>query len=316
MKHHKHLSILCLVVAVIVLFAKNNSLKSDIEMLQNSLSNESSRLETQISSIYSNVENQLKKQASLLSDVTYETGELDINIRTVDVLISVLPKELTENMTVEISFDGKTSIANRNTGGKFTAVFSAGLFVDHNTYPLLTIKSGDITRTEYLETVHISNLWVDYLPTIIKGDFDRCSATLDDNGVTVNGNLQFDFSLAKTNHNVKFINYSVIAEADGKEIARKDLTKEIENNLSENAFEGNVTIPFKETYNIAESDNVSLYFSAEDSLGYIHHTLAFSWTLPDKNGRQPEQAVAVTRYGGEWITDKEGNILYGKGFLN
>jgi hypothetical protein len=45
---------------------------------------------------------------------------------------------------------------------------------------------------------------------------------------------------------------------------------------------------------------------AEDNLGYIHKTLAHFW-IQSEDG-----AVAEAVFGGEWIYDKDGNLLYGE----
>lgn len=53
-----------------------------------------------------------------------------------------------------------------------------------------------------------------------------------------------------------------------------------------------------------EIDSLSVYVVAEDSLGYIHKVLARHW-------KQSKGAEAEAVYGGEFIYDKQGNMIYG-----
>ena len=60
--------------------------------------------------------------------------------------------------------------------------------------------------------------------------------------------------------------------------------------------------------------SVSTYVEAEDTYGYLHKKIAFSWHHPDIDEPVPEPAHAIeeARYVGEIITDKNGKVLFGK----
>lgn len=82
-----------------------------------------------------------------------------------------------------------------------------------------------------------------------------------------------------------------------------------EHKESDDNSEGAIdAIDFKETYKIPGEDILIIYLVAEDSLGYLHKKLAFTWHHPDINGAIPEPAHSIE----EVITDKNGKVLYGK----
>ena len=73
---------------------------------------------------------------------------------------------------------------------------------------------------------------------------------------------------------------------------------------SEAYADGTYVMDFTERYPVSKGDKLMVYILAEDSLGYVHKTLAHFWF-------QSNGATAETVYGGESIYDSEGNPLYG-----
>ena len=115
MKNKKQdLLILILVIALMVAFAKINDLESDVRMLQRDLSNNVSNLETRVNSIYENVDTFLKQEASLLSGVEYQYGALDPDTQQVDILLKILPKEVTDDTVLRVSLGDTVSQLERS----------------------------------------------------------------------------------------------------------------------------------------------------------------------------------------------------------
>ena len=304
--------IFVLVVALIVAFSQINSLKSDIRMLDNDLANEKSRLENQISSIYTNVDNQLKKEASLFANVVRNYGELDEETKTASINFTVLPKVITDDMKVNISVGSKSAEMVKKDNGEYTANIPVGLFENLDYFPIVTIKSKGETKTEILESQSVQYIWTSYLPTVNGGNIRPSKVSLPEGKLTVDGKLVVGYNIPSLNKDVKFTKYSLNVEVSGKEISSKDITSMIRDYEKSYGIDGGrVEIPFKETYDLMGSDNLSIYLVAEDSLGYIHKNRAFSWEQPDSDGAQKEMAVPIG-YGGETILDKDGNVLFGK----
>ena len=286
-------------IALAVCLARINSLKSDIELLQNTHRNEISALEEQISDIYDNVDAQLKRQASLLSDVQYRCGEMDPETNTVPVSITVVPKVITDDMRLSITLGEATADCTR-AGNAFSAEIAADLFLDYNVYPMLSIRAGGETKTESLETVVVSNLWSDCLPSISANDIYG-KANFDGDTLNFNTEIVFDWFPAE-NSDVVFSSFALVAERNGEEIDRRDITREVME--SESYADGTYVMDFTERYPVSKGDKLMVYILAEDTLGYVHETMAHFWY--QQNGM-----TAETVYGGESIYDSEGTPLYG-----
>jgi len=306
--------IFVLVVALIVAFSQIMSLKSDIKMLDNDLANEKTRLENQINSIYTNVDSQLKKEASLFENVTMNYGELDEETKTANINFTVLPKIITDDMEVNISVGEKSTEMVKKNNGEYMADIPVGLFENLDYFPIVTVKSKGEIKTEILENYSVQYIWTSYLPTVSSGNIRAYKASLHDGKLTVDGDLVVGYSIPSLNKDAKFTKYSLTVEVNGREVSSKDITNSIRDYEKSYGIDGGrVEIPFEETYDLMGSDNLCIYLVAEDSLGYIHKNVAFSWEQPDSDGAQKEMAVpAPIGYGGETILDKDGNVLLGK----
>ena len=219
------------------------------------------------------------------------------------------------------------------------AIFPVGIFEEYDTAPLVKIRMGSETKNEYLETVPVSYLWSNYLPTIEDAEIWDTDVTLRENGdkstVTVNGYMEMSYCRAKVSPEVDFEKLYLVAETENGEIAKKAITQAVAENRNDgstgakevlreivaertNQIEASVALSssFREIYDIGESEELSLYVVAEDSLGYVHKVCAFKWNRPDENGnrreptRAPEWAGVYNR--GEVIYDKDGTLLFGK----
>ena len=78
-----------------------------------------SMLENSINSIYNNVDQQLKEEASLLSGVDVEYGEINLEDHTIDVTVKLVPKLISEDMKISVSINGRSTELTK-TGGVFT----------------------------------------------------------------------------------------------------------------------------------------------------------------------------------------------------
>lgn len=307
--------IIGLIIALVVCFVKIEDLRTRVNQLDNIHSNEVSSLRNQISSIYNNVDEQMKKQGSLFTNVKREFGDINTETLKADVKISVVPKTIIDNMKVNVSLCGTTAEMTKNANGEYSAIVPVGIFEIEDYFPLVTISANGETKTEYLEEQSVHGIFSNYLPTMIGGDIKTHQATLADGKLTVDGDLFIGYNLGDIDKKAKFEKYTLITEVAGKEIAKKDITDIIaKHERVDNIEHGEVDFKFKETYNLNGENELTIYIVAEDTLGYLHKKIAFSWHHPDINGAVPEPAHAVeeARYVGEIITDKNGKVLFGK----
>lgn len=266
--------------------SRNSNLTGDIQVLRD-----------EINSIYDNVDKQLKKQASLISGVDFAIGNPSEDMKTVELSLTVVPKAISDDMQVSVTVDGVTAPLERN-GSEFTGTIDVGLFVDYNQWPLLSIKSAGETKTEYLEDVDVSYMFSRHLPSLY-ADMSGGGGKFTDGSLSVDLGFSIESKPAYGNAPITFTSFTLIEEVNGKEISRQDITDEVRK--SGESYNTRYVKNFKVTY----GDELKVYVIAEDSLGYIHKTLAHYW-LESEDGAQAEAV-----FGGEMIYDKDGNLLYG-----
>ena len=291
--------ILLLAVLLVIGAIKIGTLTDDVQHLKSQNSNldaEIQMLRNEINSIYSNVDKQLKEEASLISGFDYTIGNPSEDMKTVELSLTVVPKAISDDMQVSVTVDGVTAPLEQN-GSEFTGTINVGLFVDYDQWPLLTIKTSEGTKTEYLDGVDVSYLFSNHLPTL--------EADMSASSKLNNGQLQVDAGFRIAPHPaygkspVTFISFTLVEEVNGKEISKQDITDEISKS-------GEVyNTQYIKSFEVSHGDELKVYVIAEDSLGYIHKTLVHYW-IESENGAQAE-----TVFGGETIFDKDGNMLYG-----
>lgn len=304
-----------LVVVLIVCFVEIGELRTRINQLDNIHSNEVSSLRNQISSIYNNVDEQMKKQGSLFTNVKREFGEFNAETMKADIKISVMPKTSIDNMKVNVSLCGTTAEMTKNANGEYSAVVPVGIFEIEDYFPLVTISANGETKTEYLEDQSVHGIFSNYLPTMLGGTIKTSRASLTDGKLTVDGDFFIGYNLGDVDKRAKFEKYTLVTEVAGKEIAKKDITDIItKHERVDNIENGKVNIHFKETYDLSGHNDLTIYVVTEDTFGYLHKKIAFSWHHPDIDEPVPEPAHAIEEamYVGEVILDKNGKVLFGK----
>lgn len=294
-------SVVIIVMAGLLIFclAKINDLEDDVSNFQNKISgyqDKVSDLQNEIDAIYKNVDEQLKKEASLLSSVSYTLGEMDTETHLVDVTVKVVPKSLSDDMQLSLKLSDTTASFERN-GNEFTATFPVNMFVAFNEYPMLSINSAGTTKTEMLESVDLTTLYTRYLPTVYAyiTPFDEFR-----NGkLEIDGNLQFDAKSTAIDSDVTIVSVELVTEKNQKEIARTNVTDKVDADYNH--------VPVKASYEVSYGDELCIYVLAKDSLGYTHKTLSYYWYKVDEHTDQ-----AIADIGGHTeIYDKDGNLLTG-----
>lgn len=262
--------IFILVIALVVAYARINSLESDIRMLKRDLANNVSSLEDRVNSVYGNVDAFLKQEASLLAGVEYAYGELDPETRKVDIQLNLIPKQISGEMTVNISFDDTTVELTRN-GNSFEGSVPVGLFVEDE-HPLMSIVTPEGEQTQYLEDVFITHLFPEYIPTFYHSDISGEMTFHSTGQYVINGALNINCSPSEETPNVRFVRYALITELNGKEIEREDITQDV---LGFETYPNGVYFreDYQKTYEVKQGDELIIYLEAEDSLGYIHRCM-------------------------------------------
>lgn len=120
----------CVVILAIALCAcvyKISALDSRIEQLDYLLDRQYDRIMTDVNEIYQNVDEKLREEASLLSGMEAEYGEINLEDHTIDVTVKLLPKLISDDMTIQVSINGRNTELSR-TGNNFTGTIPVDLY--------------------------------------------------------------------------------------------------------------------------------------------------------------------------------------------
>lgn len=284
-------------MAGLLIFAviTNANQANEIESLHSRINHLNSELENvrgTVSSIYNNVDEQLKKQASLLTSTEHTLGNLNTNNHTIDVEIKVVPKMVTENMVMSVKIGDSVADFKRD-GNEFTAVIPVALFLEYDARPMLYIETEAGTQTEVLEDIRVAYLYDRYLPTLHA--YIPSNTNFTKGKVEIHSHLEISAKPTEYSGNIAFSKYELVTVINDKEIEREDISSKVEN--------GSYDDQFNKTIDASIGDKVVIYVEAVDALGYTHKTIAYSW-YKSENG-----AVAEAMYDGDFIYDKEGNLL-------
>ena len=102
--------LVALIIALCFCVVQINELKQNIQRLENNLNYYVNDMRHEFNSVYSNVEQMLEEEASIVTDVQAEYGELNPEEKLVGLTVTLIPKELSEDMTLELSYGGKSSV--------------------------------------------------------------------------------------------------------------------------------------------------------------------------------------------------------------
>ena len=285
--------------ALVFCFARIGRLENEINQMENSLNSQYHMLTTQVESIYTSVDQMLKEEASLLSNVTAEHGELNVDDHTIDVTVSLVPKLISDDMKVQLSINGRTTELSRN-GSNFTGTIPVNIY-NKDEQLLMTIETAAGTQTQFLPEVQTEYLWEGRLPSLyhceISGD-----RGLSEGKYVLNGELDINCSPIEDTPNVHFEKFVLVTELNGKEINREDISQDV---LNYQTYPHGVY--FRHDYQmeceVEEGDELGIYLEATDSLGYLHRRLIHHW-------KQQNGAVAEAVDASEYIYAPDGTPVF------
>ena len=275
--------------ALVFSFARIGRLENEINQMENSLNSQYHMLTTQVESIYTSVDQMLKEEASLLSNVTAEHGELNVDDHTIDVTVSLVPKLISDDMKVQLSINGRTTELSRN-GSNFTGMIPVNIY-NKDEQLLMTIETAAGTQTQFLPEVQTEYLWEGRLPSLYHCEISG-EKGLSEGKYTIAGELDINCSPLEDTPNVHFEKFVLVTELNGKEIDREDISQDV---LNYQTYPHGVY--FRHDYQMeceaAEGDELGIYLEATDSLGYLHRRLIHHWK--QQNGNVAE-AVDASEY--------------------
>lgn len=293
--------IVILVIALCVSFAKIHALESEVDLLRSSFASEVNVIRDDVNAIYNNVDEMLKAEASLLSSVQAQYGDVNTEDITIDVMIKLVPKLISDDMKLQVSIDGRSVELTRN-GNEFSGVIPVDLFNDDEQL-LLTIETAAGIQTQYIPEIQVEYLWSGHIPTLYYCDISG-SGTFTQGKYTLDAAIDINCSPITETPGVRFEKFVLVTELNGEVIHTEDISEDV---LNYQTYPDGVY--FRDEYHMeceaTEGDELVIRLEATDSLGYVHKMIMHYWK--EQYGATAE-AVNVS----EMIYDSEGNLLYGK----
>ena len=292
----------CVVILTIALCAciyKINALESDIRHLDYSQERQNQQIINQVQSIYQNVDEKLREEASLLSSVAAEYGDIDLENHTIDVTVKIVPKLISDDLNIQISMNGRKAELSRD-GNYFIGTIPVDIY-NIGEQMLMTIDTAAGTQTQYLSEIQVEYLWGERIPSLYYSDISG-QATFAEGKYTLNGHININCSPAVQTPDVTFESFILVTELNGKEINKEDISSEV---LNYEAYPNGVY--WYDTYQMeceaVEGDELGIYLEATDSLGYLHKMLLHHWKV--SNG-----ATAEAVDGSEYIYSPDGTRIF------
>ena len=275
--------------ALVACFIWVNTLNNEINRLSKAMYNQHQQFMNQIESIHTDVDRQLKEEASLLSGVEVEYGEINLEDHTIDVTMKLVPKLISDDMKISVSIDGRSTDLTR-IGSAFTGTIPVDIY-NMGELLLMSIDTEAGTQTQYLSEIQVEYLWDTRIPSLYYCDLSG-DATFTEGKYTLTGMLDINCSAVEQTPNVTFEKFVLVTELNGKEINREDISQDV---LNYQTYPHGVY--FRDDYTMeceaVEGDELSIYLEATDSLGYQHRMLIHHWK--EQNGAMAE-AVDASEY--------------------
>ena len=278
-----------LAIALFGCFIWVNTLTSEINRLSMALHSQHQTLMNQVESIYNNVENMLQEEASLLSGVEVEYGEINLEDHTIDMTVKLVPKLISEGMKISVSINGRSTELTKN-GNAFSGTIPVDIY-SVGEYLLMNIETAAGIQNQFLPEIQTEYLWDSRIPSLYYCDLSG-TGTFGEGKYTLNGELDINCSGVEQTPNVRFEKFVLVTELNGKEINREDISQDV---LNYQTYPHGVY--FRDDYTMeceaVEGDELSIYLEATDSLGYLHRMLIHHWK--EQNGAMAE-AVDASEY--------------------
>ena len=293
------LIVAALVIALTISFVQIGLLNERIDQLQNGIHNQHQQFMNQIESIYTNVDRQLKEEASLLSGVDAEYGEINLEDHTIDVTVKLVPKLISEDMKISVSINGRSADLTKS-GSVFTGTIPVDIY-NMGELMLMSIETATGTQTQYLSEIQVEYLWSERIPTLYYCDVSGQGSFIEGK-YSFDGHIDINCSPTEQTPDVRFEKFVLVTERNGTEINQEDITDDV---MNYEAYPHGVywRDEYKMECEAKEGDDVRIYLEATDSLGYLHRMLIHHWK--EQNGVMAEAVDAR-----EYIYDPNGVQIF------
>lgn len=316
-------SILTVIMAIllIVCLVQINSLTERVNQLNTNFSSQMNIVRESINSISWNVQNSLEQQASILSDSSWEYGEVNVAKKTAAVQISITPKEYDANTTHAYVSAGTRSFPLTLNSGSFVGTLELPLFQETHLDKVRFVE-GNTTRTEKLDWYFmpandkLARVYADFSYNYQLGQVKDGKRAL-----SLTGDLNINIDNATEG---QFKNVVLSMWENDKEIKHEDITAKISsgsdgasavtgaNGAGTLIHESGDSLYFyysiDEDFDLENGKTYTLYCEISDENGLCYRStlwqLGLSEQGAEKDGDFADMGTAADIY------DSKGNLLY------
>ena len=216
------LIVAALVIALTISFVQIGLLNERIDQLQNGMHNQHQQFMNQIESIYTNVDQQLKEEASLLSGIDAEYGEINLEDHTIDVTVKLVPKLISEDMKVSISINGRSADLIKS-GSVFTSTIPVDIY-NMGELMLMSIETATGTQTQYLSEIQVEYLWSERIPSLYYCDVSG-QGSFTEGKYSFDGHIDINCSPSEQTPDVSFEKFVLVTELNAQRSTGKTSQK-------------------------------------------------------------------------------------------
>ncbi len=251
------------VVAVIAIVVMYSSLNSKIVNLQDELTDTKITLTDQIAEMHYELyemQQQAKKDASMISEIFYDFGEIDTETDTVEMKFFVMPKSYSGETEVSLCYGGENIVLTNDGNGRFSGSQTYPLYEEVWDEGMVSVTENGVTKTEVWEEAPKGSMLFECLPQLVI--MESTIGYGERKGkVSVEGKLHIVLS----EKNAAPFQAMTFYVRKGHEII-----EEIPLN------DGNIT--FNLSYPVEKGESIEMYVSGVDEYGYLHEKYVSGWS--------------------------------------
>lgn len=237
----------------------------------------------------------IQEATSLTEELEYAVVGAGTKPNTAAYQLTLTPKELAEDTTVEVCVGNTTVNLSRN-GDVFTGTVDIPLFEENEEHPILTVTSAGITQRDTLEEISLWDVYKDWLPYLFQS-MHGTGSNEDPEKTSVFLAYSFRLNDSYTNTPVGFTKITMTKTVNGEEGPCQDVT----NQFVDYGDYAEFKLP---DIAVSNTDSVTVLIQAEDSMGYIHE-LATHSRYDEESG-----CVVAGCDQTEQIYGPDGTLLY------
>jgi hypothetical protein len=239
--------------------------------IEQSNNNTMQSVQNQIQSIYSNVDTQLKEQASIIKNASYQLGDIDIENLKVPITFEVTPKMIEQNTTVSLDNNGEIILLKKQNT-TFSGTVTADIF--GSVFPTIIIENDGVRQLEDHFGLCVGSIDAYIFPIIVPSFVGGTS--YGSNEYTMNGDISFDIKSSESD--VSFVDIQYVRKVDDKVISTQPIKK---------SEDGMFILKIDDITTLNKGQIFASYVVAKDSIGFRHEYLVEHYIAGEDEQREP-----------------------------